>query len=224
MTTPTFEQRNLACVALGMFSPAMFHPTWFAHYDLLGEKEVASATGSEKLLVTDELTLFNVSGFAFEVRSERLQIQCLEENLFEATRDLFCSVLQILDASIVKQLGLNWGVHYSLPNTKAWHAAGDKLVPKTFWKSIWPKDVGMRNLTLELERDDDIPGLMNVILQPSRTLDNGVYMVVNDHFEIASPKDQTAHFAADLIQENFVKSQATAHRLMNAVYEETSVA
>ncbi|MGH9875709.1 MAG: hypothetical protein ACRD9S_24900, partial [Pyrinomonadaceae bacterium] len=136
-----------------------------------------------------------------------------------------CSVLEVIDGAPVEQIGMNWAVHYSTPSRSAWHAAGDKLVPKHFWSSAWPKHVGMSNLSLQLERIDEDKGNVNIVFQPSGIVGNGVYISVNDHYELkSSDKQFYSADAAKFIQSRWNPSKEMAEKMFRDVYTETTSA
>lgn len=216
------QNRGTALVVIGAFNPAMFHPSWFEHYDLLGKKEVAAAASEQNLLVSAEIALFKVSGFDIDVRPNRLQIGTSQESLFDATLDLVCSLLQILDGVVVAQMGINWVAHYATQSTQAWHKAGDVLVPKTIWSKIWPKHAGMTNLSLQLERDDDKKGNINMNFQPSLVVTNGVFLSINDHYDLKGAKDIYSSEAAQQLRTFWPQSKSTANKLIDSVYKETT--
>lgn len=221
--TDALQNRGSTIVVIGAFAPAMFHPSWFARYHLLGEKEVAVAAESKNLLVSTDISLFKVAGFDFDIKANRIQIGTTQESLFGATRDLMCGVLEVIDGVRIEQIGMNWTAHYSTPSRSAWHAAGDKLVPKTFWSSVWPKHVGMSNLTLQLERVDEEKGSVNVAFQPSSVVENGVFVSVNDHYDLKNTgKELYSSEAANYIRSRWDQSKAMAEKLFDDVYKETT--
>lgn len=216
-----FQSRGNTLVVVGAFAPAMFHPLWFARYDLLGAHEVAVAAKSTNLLVSNDISLFKISGFDFEIRPNRLQIGTTQESFFQPTRDLVCSLLEIIDSAPVEMIGINWTAHYATQSRSAWHAAGDKLVPKKFWETVWPKHVGMSNLSLELERVDNDKGKVNLSFQPSSVVENGVYFSINDHYELKSTgKEIYSTEAAKFLLSRWDASKDMAERLFQDVYTE----
>lgn len=221
--TEALQNQGNTFVVTGAFAPAMFHPSWFSRYELLGNQEVAVTAASQNLLVSTDISLFKIAGFEFDIRPDRMQIGATQESLFGATRDLICSVLEILDGVPINQIGINWTAHYSTASTSSWHAAGDKLVPKKFWSSVWPKHVGMSNLALQLERDDDFKGAINLAFQPSSIVTNGVFFSINDHYDVKSTgKEFCSVDAAKHIQTRWNPSKIMAEKLFADVYKETT--
>lgn len=217
------QNRGNTLVVVGAFAPAMFHPSWFARYELLGNREITVAAEATNLLVSNEISLFKIGGFDIDIRPNRMQIGTSQESLFKANRDLVCSMLEVIDGISVEQIGINWTGHFATQTGTAWHAAGDKLVPKTFWKSIWPKHVGMSNLSLEFERKDERKGSINLAFQPSSVVTNGVFLAINDHFDlkIADKVTYSTEVSA-FLQTHWSESKEMAEKMFDDVWLEIS--
>lgn len=219
----SLQNRGSTLVVAGAFAPAMFHPSWFARYELFGEKEASVAADANGLVVSNEISIFKIAGFDIDIRPNRLQIGSAQESLFEANRDLVCSVLEVLDGAPVEQIGINWTGHFSAQTSAAWHAAGDKLVPKQFWSRIWPKHVGMSNLSLQFDRKDDEKGVINLSLSPSSLVTNGVYVAINDHYDLKPDGIDTRSVdAAKFIQSHWRESKAVADKMFEDIWGEIS--
>ncbi|MCV0439291.1 MAG: hypothetical protein K5880_11705 [Hydrogenophaga sp.] len=218
----TDYRKTLTIVATGPFAPATFHPWWFAYFKLLGEGEIQSIADNPSSIVTPEATIFKVAGFDIDVRTNRIQIGTSQENLFEPVRDLICGTLDVLEGTFIEEIGINWTLHYATPSEAAWHAAGDKLCPKTLWGEVWPKHAGMLNLQVELERNDDFQGKVNIQFQPSKVLKHGVFSSINDHYQIKRGDEHvSAADAASFIRKQWGNSKEIADRLFGDIYERT---
>jgi hypothetical protein len=64
-----------------------------------------------------------------------------------------------------------------------WHALGHKLTPKKIWNNILKKP-GMRSISVQGQRPDDYKGYILVRVEPSRKIHPGVFIHVNDHYEV----------------------------------------
>ncbi|TFZ00674.1 hypothetical protein EZ313_19680 [Ramlibacter henchirensis] len=217
----SFENKGSTVVVAGSFAPSMFHPLWFQSNDLLGKQETKAAAEKQTLLVSDELTVFSVAGMDFHVRADRIQVGTAQENLFGPVRDLVIGTMQLLEASTVRAVGINWTAHFKLPSRDAWHAAGHKMIPYEFWARTWTKHVGMRNVTVELERKDGRGGYVQVTVQPSNVVESGVYVSVNDHYDMAKEGEpSTGAQSASLLQDQWDGSQKIAMELLEQIQKE----
>jgi hypothetical protein len=212
------QHRSVSVVVLGTFAPALFHPSWFERHDLLGQHESEVASGAQSLVVSGDVTFFSVAGFDLNVQANRFQVATAQENLFGPARDLAMGSMQLLDSTPAQALGLNWVAHFALASTDEWHAAGHKIIPIEFWKRLWGKHIGMKNVTVQLAREDDLKGHVQVALQPSNVLKNGVFVSINDHYSFAD--DMTAPGVADLIARQWRVSEQLAFRIFSGVIRE----
>ena len=213
---PAAERASASVVILGAFTPRMFHPIWFKSMGLLGETEVDHTAKDKSLAIVDELARFDVGAFEFFIARDRFQITTQREDYFAPLRDLMIGSLSALDHSPAKAMGLNWNIHFPTPSENAWHAVGDKLVPKSLWREIWTKHVGMQNLQVRMERDDSFTGNVNVTVQPSSVVRFGVYVDINDHHEFAA--DFTLAKVAEVLQTTWDASRIRATALFAGLY------
>lgn len=200
----------------------MFHPLWFEQTQLLGKKETSMAADPKSLVVSEEITVFQVSGFEVNVRPERFQVGTAQENLFGPVRDLAIGTMQILDSVPMTALGINWAAHFSLADKDQWHSAGHRMIPIDFWKAVWGKHIGMRNVTVELERSDDRPGYVQVTVQPSNVVEHGVFVSINDHYNLLDKKGDrsSAASAGALIEKQWAVSEELGSKIMSDLYRE----
>lgn len=121
--------------------------------------------------------------------------------------EISCGVFNLLPESPVDALGINSDTHFRTESEGAWHAFGDRFLPKDFWEPVFEggewkrrpdgKRVGMRVMTVEVHREDEtLPGFVRVEMAPSvRITPNGVYVGINGHFQLT--KDDERANAAD---------------------------
>lgn len=205
---------SLAVVAIGDFAPGMFHPSWFEKLQLLGKHEVERAAESEQLLVSSAQTIFSISGFEIQVHENRFQILTNREDLHQPLIDLFTSVLSVLDSCPIRAVGINWTIHLRAENEKAWHAFGDKMAPKEFWKKNWEHHVGLRHLLIQLDKQNEDDGSVNVNIEPSYEVKPGIFVRVNDHNDF---KNKDAVAASKFVSENWRGSKETAENFIKSL-------
>jgi hypothetical protein len=72
----------------------------------------------------------------------------------------------------------------------------------------------MRSLTIEALRDDDTPGYIRVQVEPSVRVHPGLYVSVNDHFELQDHvPGEGATRIMKLLEGEWGKAQDRANRL-----------
>lgn len=88
------------------------------------------------------------------------------------------------------------------------HAIGHKLAPPANWETVLNQP-GMRSLLIEGVRDDDLPGYIHVKVEPSLRVDPGLYVAVNDHYEVPDPAPaEGASRVLKILEEQWANSQA----------------
>jgi hypothetical protein len=80
-------------------------------------------------------------------------------------------------------MGLNRDCHFRMPSEEAWHVFGHRLTPKEPWAGILTEP-GMRSLTMEGVRPDNLKGYIRVRVEPSVQVHPGVFININDHYEV----------------------------------------
>ncbi len=174
------ELERISIVVLGNFNPAIFHPSWFEYHNLLGKEESKNA---EIDVVHPSASNFTAEWVSINVIRERFQVITTKASYYEALRDLVVGVLELLEHTPLGSMGINRDMHYRMSSKEKWHLIGDKLAPKEFWNGLL-ESPGMRNLTLEGKRTDDFAGYIRVRVEPSNKIEHGVFISVNDHYEV----------------------------------------
>ncbi|MEZ4658031.1 MAG: hypothetical protein R2911_10700 [Caldilineaceae bacterium] len=182
---PQLETRGLNLVALGHFTPQMFHPSWFALQNLINQQEAESA---EIQLIHPDAAIFQIDWLQVKITRERFQVATLQEPYFEALRDFAIGAFSILKYTPLTALGINHEFTYSVATEKAWHKVGDTIAPKQEWADVLTKP-GIRSFIMEGERTDQFNGYIRVKIEPIDTINPIRYMImieVNDHYDLVS--------------------------------------
>ena len=69
-----------------------------------------------------------------------------------------------------------------------WHAFGHAYAPKDAWNPLMVSP-GMRTLVIEGKREGSRADRLQVKLEPSTKVPTGVYIAVNEHYEVQSAED-----------------------------------
>jgi hypothetical protein len=166
---------------VGSFNPRIFQPAWFAAEGLIRKAEADEATIE---VIHPEVVSFHTELFHVQVVADRFAASTGNPSFYEPIRDLVVGTFRILSHTPVYALGLNRDGHFRVDSAEAWHALGNRLVPKEPWDNLLEKP-GMRSLTVEGVRPDGRKGYIRVRVEPSvKVLPHGVYVAVNDHYEV----------------------------------------
>lgn len=219
MTSVDGSPSSLTFVATGSFGPGSFHPDWIAELGLVGKVEAAAAKrAGASMVVSPEVAQFEIGGITFLVVPERVQISAQREDLFEPSRDLFSGLMRALGLIRVTALGINWIHHTKALTERSWHAFGDTVAPKAFWNQMWKGRPGLLDLRMQLEREDDLPGSLNINVQPSSLIRPGVYMNLNDHYPFSPPI--SAEDCGDSVLDVYPRSKAAFDRIIGGIVKE----
>ena len=180
------EVEALHIILIGSFNPAIYHPEWFSRMGLIREEE---AKAPKIDVVHSEITSETIGNIRIQVQSNRFAAHTMNAGEYEVLRDLVIGTFKSLPHTPIRLMGINFEAHYKMSSVEAWHRLGDRLAPKGPWGDTL-KQPGMISLTMEGQRPDNYTGYLRVKVEPSRQIKNGVgvFIAVNDHYEIPDHK------------------------------------
>ncbi len=189
----------MSLVLRGLFNPAIYQPSWLASQNLLPMKEV-EATQIE--IIHPKVAAFSTDWLGVRIIDNRFQVLTEQASEFERLRDLVSGIFQILAHTPISALGVNQSFHFRLPSKETWHKVGHRLAPKEEWNKIL-SNPGMRSLTIEEARQDGRKGYLRVQVQPSSRITFGVFVDINDHYQLeeGEPKPGTDEVLAILAKD-----------------------
>lgn len=194
---PKTEGINIT--VLGSFTPDVFRPTWFAKHDLISLEEAQNTNGP--VIVDEHLSNFNLSDWlTIHVERNRFQSTTNQPQKYEALRDITAGAFRLLGQTTLRQMGINHEYHYELPSKEIWNNLGHRLAPKEDWMSLFDEP-GMLLLDMQGNRNDGYEGYIRVRVQSENPDKYGVYIRVNDHYELRSGStEDDFSLAANLLQ------------------------
>jgi hypothetical protein len=185
MTQPDVRFEGVSVVLRGSFNPAIMSPGWLLAQSLVSEQE---HDASKPEAIVPNLSVFTVGAMRFQVTPDVLTVETENQREFERTADLVTSMLTILPHTPVNMLGINHFFHAALPSPDSWHRLGDKLTPKDYWSLLTLP--GTRAVALQGVRPDRFAGAVNVEVQPSGRVAQGIFISQNDHFILREVEQQ----------------------------------
>lgn len=227
--TPPIELAGISVVAAGAFNPAIFHPWWFADKELMPRNAVEEALAKEFVALRN-LATFTADWLSVQVTPEQAALSTVEEGREFELRDLARNVLDLLPETPVNAVGINTDAHFRVESEEAWHAIGDRFLPKDFWQPLFEADewrrrdnglsVGMRSMTVEAWRED-IHAFVRTEVAPSvRITPNGVYMGVNAHFQLTLDDERgNGYKAARIVEEHWETTRSLERELITRILE-----
>jgi len=179
-----WQHKEASIVLLGVFNPKIFQPAWLAAQGLVRQEEADAADVS---VVHRDVAVFTIDWAAIQVVRERFSVRPAKEGHDEEIRDLVLGIFRLLIHTPLHALGINKMAHLAIESEEAWHALGDRLAPKPPWDGIL-ENPGMRSLTMQGRRADEFKGFTNVKIEPSMAVQPGIFVDVNDHYEVEDKK------------------------------------
>jgi hypothetical protein len=171
------EEVNI--VLRGQFNPALFHPTWFAASELIRKQEADTA---KIAMVHPAGAAFTAEWLQISATIDRFQAATTQAAYFETLRDLVVGTLTLCTPPL-RALGFNYMCNYRIDSIEICHSIGHRLAPKEYWQGLLDEP-GLLNLTMQGKRRDDRNGYVQVQVQPSNLVNPGIYVAVNDHYQL----------------------------------------
>lgn len=196
---------------MGSFNPKIFQPAWFAAKNLIREKEAEEANIE---LITPAVAKFNLDWMRLQAIQEQFVVETTQEPYYEILRDLVVGAFSFLNHTPVTMLGINTQQHFRMHSEDEWNRLGHELAPKEkYWDSVLEQP-GMKSLIVQGKRPDKYKGYIQVKVEPSSSskIQPGIYISINDHYEVKGDLDCKA--IIDILNIDWVASRQRAEKLI----------
>jgi hypothetical protein len=223
---PRPELRGLSIVLVGNFNPLIYRPDWLVSKGIVAQSDVDEAVASKQIeLIHPEMVQYHLPWASIQVQTTRFAVQTSEDPLVRV-HDLVLGAFAALPETPLTMMGINLHTHYPTTAEEEWHAIGDILAPKAPWAKLVNPDGkkrigGLRSMIMEQKpRADGRPGHIQVKVEPSISVRFGIFVEVNDHYQIddvTSPKNAAAMMT--ILRNEWEVSIARATELSDAVME-----
>ena len=215
MGTPPIALEGASIVFIGSFNPAIFHPSWYVAEGLWSKTELENA---EVGVIAADTCSFRTEQYTLQALNNRFMISTAQPPLYDSLRDLAIGTFRILRHTPLAKLGLNREVHFQLDSEEVWHAIEQKLAPKEHWNPIL-NNPGMRSLAIEGTRPDGLDGAVNVRVEPSNRIENGLFVEINDHFEVDDTLARSANAILSIAEEQWAESLRRSDEIIRHIGE-----
>lgn len=218
------EITSVSLVMVGSFNPSILTPAWFAWCGLLSEKTVNIA---DLKVAHPQITEFEAEWLNLQVVPERFSISTTQSP-FVRLRDLAARIFrEHLPHTPLRAMGINREVHFSVKSSEVRDKIGRSLAPIEPWGE-WGKKLepdgdhgGMTSLTMTQVNLEGRPpgGHISVTVEPSSRVGEkrtGIYVRVNDHYEIENPeRDMATNEIVTFLENSFDESIQRADRIID---------
>ncbi len=210
------EIEGATIVLIGSFNPKIFQPAWFAAEDLIRKEEAETASIE---VIHHKVTSFSTDWFSLQVTDGRFTASTAQSPSYNPLQDLVLSTFRLLRHTPIHMMGLNWNFHFLMASEDAWHALGHRLAPQEPWNNIL-ENPGMRSLTMEMVRPDAFGGYIRVRVEPSVRIHPGVFIHVNDHYQVKDPEaSQGCDEIIDILDSEWSKSLERSSKMSLSLME-----
>lgn len=168
-------------VAVGDLNPAIFQPAWFAAEGLITHEESRAA---QIQMISAQAAVFQVDWLSLQVLPDRFLAATENEAFYRHLADLVVSTFSRLNHTPISTLGINFGCHYRLDEPTHWMYISDELAPKSRWTELLNTPI-LRSLTMGSLRTTGPKGHVQIRVEPSVRIANGVFIDVNNHYEVS---------------------------------------
>jgi hypothetical protein len=216
VAAPDPELAGVSVVFVGAMNPTILQPAWLSAHGLIREEEAESA---EIRIIHPDIVAYSLEWADIEVTRERCQFKTTTTSeAAEPVRDLALGVFTILKHTPIRLIGLNSEAHHKVASEDRWHEIGHTLAPDAQWKGLLDRP-GVRSLLMEGARTDDRVGWIRVTVEPSLRVQPGIYIAINDHYDLSNEKASvtTTEPALSIVGENWEHSLQLGERAAELV-------
>lgn len=220
MRTPQPALQGHSIVLVGNFTPTILQPAWFAAEELIRKQEAEEASF---VIGHPDLLIFTLEWLRIEVTRERFIAETTMEPYDEVLRDLVLGTFRLLSHTPIRLMGINRQMHFRMHSEEEWHQAGHKLAPKDIWDKIL-QSADTRSITIEeSQRRDGLIGYIRVTVEPSVKITPGIFIRVNDHFEVNDPQSTLGNNEImNILESRWSESYKRSEEIMYSLLERLS--
>ncbi len=194
------EKRQYAIVLVGRIPPSQLTVRWLEKSGLI---DSADADDAQIMTQVRDLSIFKVSGIDYLADGNRVQLATTEGGEVLPMFDQVEGILMKAAGVQINAVGINTSAHYDVKTWEEWMRIGDKMAPKEPWKPIISGRPGLLSVRIRGSRSDGRKGFRNIVVEPSKTMQFGVFIHVNEHVEIdnSSSSEEGVKQTLDLLRD-----------------------
>lgn len=189
------EIGDVSIVLIGNFNPVIFRPEWFEKYEILSSKDTEQTNIT---IIHKEICDFNNEWLKLQVQTNRFYAETSEYPHVRLLDFVIKTFKDYLSHTPITKLGINRRVHFNVGNNDTRDRIGRTLAPREPWGK-WGALIdagegefhgGLKGLTMAIQKlDDREKGAINITVEPSSLVKVGIFMNINDHYELSNPDE-----------------------------------
>jgi hypothetical protein len=212
------EIKGLSFVLRGNFNPVIFSPIWFAHEGLIRKEESKNV---ETQIIHPDVVSFKLDWMQLQVTRDMFSVQTMKEQYEEFLKDLVFGTFKLLRHTPLNSMGINRSEHFRIETVEKWHEIGHTLAPKKIWNDLL-ENPGLSSISItEGIRKDGLKGNIRVQVEPSAKVHPGIFILVNDHFEVSDSEETLgADEIINILENNWGKSLERSNNIITGLLEQ----
>lgn len=214
---------GVSIVLIGAFNPIIFSPLWFKTNGIISESENESA---EVELHHRELTIFRLKWLNLLVQQDRFKVDTEQAPYIKLSDFVIQTFREYLSHTPIGVMGINRMVEFSVDSEEIRNKIGQKLAPPEVWGN-WGERIskknerghgGMRRLIMEQQALTDREfGYIRADVRPSKNKSNGIWMEINDHYQIDNANLIGCERIINILEQNFESSIIRSERIIDEI-------
>ena len=219
----------VSVVLLGSFNPPIFNPGWLERKSVVGVEEASEASIE---VIHREMAVFRVGQISIRVLPDRFTAETLVPPLV-ALRDFVVNVFNLLPETPILKMGINLSIHFPVADFAERDKVGIALAPHDSWGE-WAKDIpgsasyddpqfnkkhgGLRSISMmQRDLDDRDAGHVVAKVEPSLKLPCGIFVEVNDQYEVSAEKSEGAVALIRILEQRWDDSVSRSEWIVDQV-------
>jgi hypothetical protein len=176
-------------VLVGPCNPMFLQPSFLIENGLISDADIMTLRYD---VLANEIAVAHLSWMQIVAEPNKLTVTTtLQSPAGEPIRDFVLGFSELLPNKQFVLLGINRDQHFGVQDEEVWHKIGHRLAPKEeLWRKVL-REPGMRTLSVQGKRDDQYVGHILVKVEPSGQIKPGIYVSVNDHYQLDPDQAKT---------------------------------
>lgn len=218
------ETDTAAIVLIGHFNPMIFQPYWFASQGIFSPDEAKNAKIE---VIHSEITVFSIEWLSIRVEKNVFNAISVKQPHIHVLDFILSTFGNCLIHTPIYHVGINRIIEFKA-DVRNRDKLGKTLAPQSAWGD-WGKEIegpkdgekhgGLREIVMEQRNlDDRYRGHIQAKVEPSKNLNNGILVSVNDHYEIEENDTVIGcEKIITIIKDNFEESMRRSGKIINHI-------
>jgi hypothetical protein len=181
---------------IGRFNPTIFQPKWLLSQQLIRQSLAESAKGKLQIegdtqlkIVHPSVTAYSTDSYHIQVTPEQYVISSVNSDWLEELRDLTVGIFRTLNHTPIYKMGINQEWHFKAIDNVTYKSIMSKYIPSDPWSNL-VKNPSPISVQIASEREDEYKGSVVVRAERSNQVKNGIYLLVNDHYDLVEEPEE----------------------------------